>query len=172
MHTLESVRPGVQPGLSETVIHNMTSSLPFRFPKALVEMYRWHNGIQADFFPGFGFESLEKSLDIYQLLANEDDGRRFTDDAVHWFPIFRSSGADFYCVLCAVASLDDSEVLHDHNELGVSAAFVNLECMLQTLLECYSCGRFYVDNQGYPTIDVGQLKKVAANNNPGIKRWQ
>ena len=178
----------LQPGLAESDIDCLVGGLPFVLPLSVVDMYKWRNGtrnaVGMDFFPGYGFVPLSQAVEYYHALIGSST---WTD---HWFPVFRSGGADFFAVCCSDSASEDGQVVHDLNEIGAEAEFVSLEAMLRTLLRAYETEVYYVDEDGGLTfgvetyfqdgpfkgslehVDTSRFKEVARKFNPGLKCWQ
>lgn len=172
------------PGLSEKKFRELTAGLPFVFPRSVVDLYQWSEGLQPrsgignGFFPGYGMDSLPEMLEMYRELSTASDYPRFRSSGLQWFPIFRSGGTDFYGVCCTNSTTDDGEVVDDDNEgehrdcvTPPEVQFVSLEAMLRTLLRCYETGVYFVDEQGRLTVGVktyfddGPLKGCLKNVN-------
>ena len=136
------------PGISKKNVASATSGLPFAIPAALVELYIWRNGTQSaakplvDFFPGYAFEPIHDSIQIYSQLVE------FPDWQYDWMPIFRSGGADFYCAKCGPTALHDTPIVNVANELPPFEEFPSLVVMLQVLVACYNKKIFYLDKTG------------------------
>ena len=180
-------------GLSEDKIRQCSAGLPFVLPDSVIALYQWSEGsrVGGEFFPGFWMESLSDMIRIHDELSNHPDFRRFRCGDIRWFPIFRSSGADFYGVRCQNVRTLDGEIFSDDNEgehrLGMippPVEFVSLEAMLQTLLCAYDTGVYFVNNEGdldvgectcdeqgnLVSVDMSKFNEVARQFNPGLKR--
>jgi hypothetical protein len=187
------------PGASEERIREFTAGLPFVLPRSVIELYKWSEGstVGTELFPGFGMESLPLMIDMYNELSNASDFPRFRCGDIRWFPIFRSSGTDFYGVRCRDLVTDDGEVVNDDNEgehrdciTPPRVEFISLEAMFQTLLRAYETGVYYVDETGSLTygvatyfddgpfkgslkdVDISRFKEVARQFNPGLSCWE
>lgn len=187
------------PGLTEPEIRHWTAHLPFVLPDSVVELYKWsaglrpRSGVGNEFFPGFGMDSLPEMIGMYDELSGAPDFPRFHCGEMHWFPIFRSGGTDFYGVRCAKSVRVDGEVVYDDNEGehrdGITPPpleFIGLEAMLKTLLRAYETGVYYVNDRGQLKVgtasynkegqlidvDMSRFKEVARQFNPTLTRWE
>ena len=171
------------PGLTDEQIRIVAGGLPFVLPRSVIEFYEWSQGPRAgvgvEFFPGYGLESLPYMVEMYHELSNAPDFPRFRVGEMQWFPIFRSSGTDFYGVRCAVTATEDGPVVNDDNEgehrdcvTPPVVEFVSLEAMLRILLRCYETGVYYIDEHGRLEVgtatyfDQGPLKGSSQRRGP------
>lgn len=187
------------PGLSDKEIAKLVGNLPFSLPRSAVELYRWSGGLdpQSDmaneFFPGFEMSSLEEMVAFCTEVNASTDFPRFAATGSHWFPLFRSSGVDFYCILCGDHEEADREIVFDDNE-GLHRGdnslppveFSNLNAMLRTINRAYEQGAYYIDSNGalrvgkctyepngqLADVDTSEFDMIARTENPGVARWQ
>ena len=198
IHTADDLLPGA----SEQRIQELSSELPFPLPRSLVDLYKWSEGVPVEygkcsaFFPGYGFESFQYMIETYRDLSNASEFPRFRSGDLCWFPVFRSSGTDYYGISCTDAIADDAEIVNDDNEGahrdGVTpprVEFNSLEAMLKTLLRAYELGVYYVDDEGVlacgamtyfddgpykgslKEVDISRFKEIARQLNPGLECW-
>src|ERR1043166_3606040 len=110
------------PGMTEEQTRELTAALPFSLPQSVIDLYKWsaglprQYGIDDEFFPGYCFNSLPEMLSLYLELSTASDYPRFRAGELQWFPIFRSSGTDFFGVLCGTSVVEDAAVVEDSNE--------------------------------------------------------
>ena len=138
--------------------------------------YQWKGGTDVPagtplddvhFFPGFYFLSWADA--ITNLAAFKND-RRWNPK---WLPVFANGGGDFYAVdcekgsdsLCAVVGflLDEPQQDVEYQTLG---------SMLETILECYRRGAFYIDDHGYLEINDRLHAEIARAHNPNLPVWK
>jgi hypothetical protein len=191
------------PGLSERRIRELSAGLPFVLPRSVIDLYKWSEGVQPragignSFFPGYGMDAFTEMVAMYSELSSAPDFPRFRVAEMHWFPVFRSGGTDFYGVYCSSTPTDDGAVVDDDNEgehrdlvTPPVVEFVSLEAMLRTLLRCYETGVYYTNEDGglevgiatyfedgplngcLKDVDLSRFEEVARQFNPGVTRWQ
>ena len=176
----------LQPGITESLIQEIQASLPFVFPDAAVEMYKWRNGTEpvegSTLFPGWGFDTIAESVERYKILATPNDG--IWND--HWFPLFSSSDISSIGIVCDDQPSADGEIVTYEYMLGDEVEFESLEAMLKTVLKAFDTGVYYLDDQGLLevgestyddqgrliNVDMSKFNEIARHFNPGLKRYE
>jgi cell wall assembly regulator SMI1 len=129
---------GLQAGLPESVIDELTAELGIRLPSEARTWWQWHNGAAAhgplaahrELGPGFAFLSLDEAVALYRRMRAmfEDIWRAEGPETIDywwrpsWFPITERRGP----VRCDCAVPDDAPTpiywaySHDHDADGLT----------------------------------------------------
>lgn len=141
--------------------------LPYLFPVALRELYRWHNGSSRplELVPGFEFMPLEEALDEYRLQFEIDGGTEGWNPL--WFPIMSCDG-DSYCALLSRTRKTDSDVfLLSSEDTELTLAFSDIRSMLDVATEGFKSG-IYRFADGYIEAEDEEFGSLA-DQYSGIK---
>lgn len=161
----------LQPGLTDQQILRVQSRLPFQFPTAIMDMYKWHNGTKSEkgttFFPWWGFLPLSDAYDRYRMLSTPNDGHWPS----HWFPIFSASDISSIGVSCIDTQAEDCEIVCYEYTAGAQTEFSSLEGMLRTILEAYKAGVIFMGGDGELDQNDDGFAEIARRMNPEVKRW-
>jgi cell wall assembly regulator SMI1 len=191
LHTPKNMLPGP----TQDKISQLTAGLPFQLPQSAFELYQWSEGLRPktgvgnDFIPGYAMNSLTEMISMYQELSQAADYPRFHSGNLHWFPLLKSGGTDFYGICCAPGPTDDGQIVDDDNEgehrdnvTPPVISFAGLVPMLRTVAKCLETGVYYINKQGQLSVGIvtydkkGRLlnvdrsafRQVVAEFNPGL----
>lgn len=176
------------PGLSRDEVLHRTRDLPFVLPESAVQLYMWSEGVGAargldvELFPYNALEKLSNSVSMFEQLSRAPDFPRFRRDDKTWFPLFQSSGTDFFGITCNSDGADDAEIIDDYNVGEPRVAFIGLEAMLKTILDCYKSKVYSVGENGnlvvgeieenalgqIVNVDMTRFNQIARRHNPGL----
>jgi hypothetical protein len=142
----------------------------------VIAMYQWKGGTNVPagtplddvhFFPGFYWLSWEDAMTNLSVFKKDSRWKP------QWLPVFANGGGDFYAVdcekgsdsLCAVVGflLGEPEQDIEYETLG---------SMLETVLDCYRRGAFFVDDRGYLEINNQLHAEIARAHNPSVPLWK
>ncbi len=119
------------------------------------------------FFPGFIFLALDDAIDTYTSIS--EDYRWMPD----WFPVFGNGGGDFYAVICDPSSKDFGAVVgFIVGETEQPLEFESIYTMLETILDCFSGGVYYVSDQGFLEADDLSAVLIAKKHNPNLEIYR
>ena len=160
------------PGISERGIREVEAKLPFVFPDAIVEMYKWHNGTElvagTTFYPWWVFDTITESTERYKILIAPQNGIW----AETGFNIFSSSDISALLGLFVRTHQRSTERSSASNILGIMEwsslvwrRFFGL--YLQPMTTVPSSWRAHGELDEKPKA----FAKLARKFNPGITRW-
>ena len=165
-----TVAASLQSGLSYREIENKLSSLPFRLPQELYELYQWRNGSiriakNADFFEHYRFLPLEESLKILFDIIEKDSLLMGEIFPYSWFPIF-AFGDRYYGVIGSETAKKYSLIVYicDYEDIS----YTSLTGMMQTIAECYQTGVYYLNEKGFWETKREAEDIIIAKYNPGV----
>ena len=181
---MEKVEPdgsSLLPGLELCDIQKKTRSFPFPLPCEVQEVYQWRNGFSRSVSETLGFMSfftLEEAVSTYH-----DRIEQFRQDGIiwyrQWFPLFQSD-ASWLFVSCPKQQGASSPVFcYDfkaHNDMRPSALYCSLTSMMQTIVECWNIGAYYMAESrrrpGYFSMkhDPELFKEIHLRYNPNIEQ--
>lgn len=160
----------LQPGLTAQMV--TAQKVPFVLNADVVLLYTWRNGTRVSqeyilndhyFTPGYYLMSLDDALDAYNsLIAN-------TDWQKCWFPILTSGGGDYY----GVDHAQQGHVIHYIRGYPYHPVkYLSITTMMQTVSQCYECGAYSLDDNGFFKINTDAERKIARRLNPGLNYWR
>ena len=162
-------------GVPTTVSQGRFDGLHLPIPTELLEIYEWHDGIDATtgaplddlhLFPGFYLLSASDASTNY--LAFRED-RRWN---AAWLPVFANGGGDFYAVVCRDKHGDWGQVVHFRiDEVNHPSEFSSLNAFLGTIAAAYRTGVFFVDEHGYLEMADGAWIELASRMNQDMEYW-
>lgn len=165
-----TVAASLQSGLSYREIENKLSSLQFRLPQELYELYQWRNGSNriaknVYFFKYYRFLPLEESLKILFNIIEKDTLLMGEIFPYGWFPIF-AFGNEYYGVIGSEIAKKSSLIVYvcDYEDIS----YTSLTGMMQTIAECYQTGVYYLNEEGFGKTKQEAEDILIAKYNPGV----
>jgi cell wall assembly regulator SMI1 len=146
----------LKPGISQTEIEKVTTSLNLHLPQEIRELYFWANGDYVGgekAFAGLQFLSLQEASETYHKTLREAKKQAliFGRDASEtwwnqrWFPIFGMEEG-YYFIITSEEQTKASPVFcydyKDWDNLRPKYKYTNLLSMIQTIAECYETGAY------------------------------
>jgi hypothetical protein len=166
----------LQPGLSRNEVSQLEAALPFRVTEELRVLYQWRNGTDVTkgfmlgelwFFPGFYLPSLENAVRMFS------ERRKGVQWRKSWFPFLADDGGNFYVAPCQRKPVDQALVIaFEHGEPEQEVEFLNITAMMETFVDCYAQGAFFVADDGSFEMDDDAYERIARYHNPGVAVWQ
>lgn len=147
----QSAEKLLRPGISEKEISEKCDSLPFKLPASVFTLYEWRDGTQegkASFsqmsiWPWYYMLPLERAIESYSSLKSTRPWR------ADLFPIFKSSGGDYYGIACDKSQVDDGHILlYMHGDTKLRTKTTGLKQFLEFTLACFEKGAFVVTPDG------------------------
>lgn len=174
----------LQSGLSEEEIDEKLETIPFKLPLEIHELYRWQNGSKlaggasnlVNFFPHYVFLPLETAVRQYhELVEDLGEGDQWDEEfpetgswKTHWFPIFFFD-SQVYFASCSTELIATTPIWNYYSMYpGPELCYDSLTAMLQTLLECYQTGAYYLNEQGTLVEDEHKSAPILRKYNPGL----
>jgi len=168
-------------GLNRNEIEAKIKLLNLSFPEEAYTFYKYKNGInlemaQKEFIeiwivPLGTIISLENAINRYSNLAGKIQGWKKS-----MFPIFESTGGDFYLLDCEKDSPNYGFVYYYlptnvDFEFSISA-FDSLGCFLETITACWKKGIFFYNSEGFFEYDFKNYIGVASLKNKNSEYWK
>lgn len=158
----------------------MISNYKFSFLKDFVDFYLWKRGHKSSFFKEESFEyeltSFGNFFDIEPLLSlfmMERISKTLPYDNKYLAFFFNSCG-DRVVIDLKEKSKTFGKLFVFAPSITLSSKpmqiFDSIECMVDTLIECYQKGAYKIDN-GKLVIDFDLESEIAQKNNPDSKFW-
>lgn len=178
-HNQEASLYALQPGLSSNEITRITEPiLPLQLTTEAYELYMWRNGVRpgsafkdSQVFLHYEFLSLEEALTITQMIW--EIGERSHMYLMEWehqplFIIFENNG-EYLATPLSEKKFDVSPIVLI-SKIGevCGLQFLSLTRMIQTILEACESGAFYMDNEGWISINENKWQALHEKLNPGI----
>lgn len=157
-----------KPGVSLDVLEQ---SFGTSVPPEVASWFGWCNGVayhpnqtqdDAALVPGY------EPLSVEEAVAIKEEYPEDSTLGARWFPILSTGGGDFYAVV-------EDRTKNRVNVVSVVVgeatrlAFNSVEQMLETFIECFRSGVFYVDVDGFLQADDErwlELEEQASRNIP------
>jgi hypothetical protein len=147
---LEKNRPEIlsflQPGISEAGLEQAEETMRQSIHPEMVELYRWHDGLANDqeLFPGFGFWSLEESIQTNQELTRQYQAKGMSLFMAHernWLTLFPDPAGDGY-YYDPSQNYETRGVFYNFRETGYYRYFPSIKNLLKAIVECYQSGAY------------------------------
>jgi hypothetical protein len=166
----------LQPALTSAEIAQREAGLPFALTEEVRSLYRWRNGTRAQpgdilgdlwFFPGYYLLSLDEAIQVFHERKLAPQWRK------GWFPLFADGAGDFFIVPCERRGVDAKPVIgFIHGEPQQDVEYLDVTTMIETLLEAYDRGAFFLDCDGSLEVDDDAYARIARQHNPGVAEWE
>lgn len=170
-------------GLIEFEIESRFKEIGLAFPKDLLQLYMWKNGIdksKVELYPQIDpslfmlgrFYSLDENLEYYRYYVTSNYWSK------NLFPIFSAGNSEFFLINCDEQSAEEFGKLYyysttDYLALEPITVFDSLKNLIQDITECYRKGIFVYDSENnnlIVTSSEGEIKIHLANN-PESAYW-
>jgi hypothetical protein len=141
---------------SDQKVLEMTSALPFAIPDSVVSLYAWKDGTQEGqapynqmwVWPWYYMLPLERAIESYSSLSKIRPWKS------NLFPLFKSSGGDYFGVACQKDRTDDGEVfLYMQGDPKLRPKCSSLSKFLQFTLACFERNAFFTANGNFDMND-------------------
>ncbi|MFN0202145.1 MAG: SMI1/KNR4 family protein [Bacteroidia bacterium] len=153
-------------GLTKEEVLAQCEQVNFPVCEEIIALYQWKNGTNiigsynlglymrdADIFPHFHFNSLEKALEIWRSEFVPEVATQYLNGIadpwqVTWLPIFSDDGDGHY-----VLDTEGKRIIHIDENWHTELKYNNLEEMLQHIVSKYENKRYLIDhaNEGFLT---------------------
>jgi hypothetical protein len=174
-----------QPGISRRTVDDILekNDIELDLPDEVYSLYQWRNGLNEDkvrskamgevgLFTLAVFNSLSNSIKTYQ----DPDVQKYSPSK-GLFPLFESSGGDFYFIdtdkksdtykMIIFYSFANPYILHG------ASIFDSLDTCLVTVVECYRKKAYYYI-QGLPDLEINPKLEMSIweKNNPNSEYYK
>ena len=162
----------LRPGLSREQIRQELKDLPLAIPEEMYSLYGWHNGQEptgkeAELIPAYTFLSLREAVNTYREMRSLGD-ESWPDN---YFPILSFEGS-FYVVLCGGDKPDKPGSVLDillESLDSPSTAYPSIASFMQEIAEYFDSGAYYMDAEGYLTVNRDKLIPVFKKYHPALR---
>lgn len=153
---------------------SLATSLPFKVPSELEQLYRWRDGVAAhtgdlltdlQVFPGFYLLPMQEAVRIYHERENAPQWES------GWFAFAADGAGDFYILPCNVPQ-PANVIGFIHGEPEQVVEYLSIHAMTQTLVTAYQQGAIFIDPLGDLEFDDDAYQLIARKHNPGIDVWR
>jgi hypothetical protein len=168
------VKAHMYPGLRPTDIAALVKPLPFKLPPEVIDFYLWQNGVRLEgqtceigMFPRLYFPSLARCVETTQILVSTVD-RPLSQWKKSWYSLCEDFAGEYY----ALNSDRQEEVFGRVFAVGTLhnpfPAFWSFQTMVQSVLECYKAGAYYLDRKGFLREDLEKCHGIYRALNRGL----
>ncbi len=143
----------MHPAASENEIEKSINELPFDLPPNIVDLYRWRDGVRLNeqdcefrMFPKFMFRPINIAVETTLTLvgAAADPELQWRDS---WYGLATDLMGDYFAVETARGE-NYGRIFSVQQTHDPFPAFWSFITMLQSILECYKAGAYFIDDSG------------------------
>jgi hypothetical protein len=147
----------IAPPISDEKFRWLAGRLPFKIPRMIENLYRWHDGIEQ-FIPGYDLLPLSDAIAEYErliALGEELQDKEFFDKS--FFPILYADKS--YFIIDCDPNYEES-IYYLVFEVGdMQERYENLEQMLRIVVDAYLSRAYYVED-GSLVKNLVLLRKI------------
>jgi hypothetical protein len=140
--TLEYVESLKAP-IEESELVELLRNLPLRLPDYIIDLYRWHNGID-EFMPGFALLPLHEAISEYTdlvYIAKDVGNPDFYKST--YFPVIQHQDT-YYVVDCGSSTGNVYLMYLEDGDKGVKQ-YESLDQMFSVIVDAYISRAFYLE---------------------------
>lgn len=157
------------PPLKRETITEKLKAFPYSVPKALINLYRWHNGLadNAPLFREYTLYPLEEALEEYALACEESEldeaGQPVWKDS--WLPIMGFMG-EHLAIDCDPKALRSGHIWYKAPGEEAYPWYDSLEQMFLTLKSGFEQGAYFFDEDEILSEDWEAANRIREQLNP------
>jgi hypothetical protein len=142
------------PGITLDRAAKVAKDLQFDLPNEIIELYLWKNGVRLEgqscenrMIPRFYVRPLEQCVHTTKILISgiHEPNSQWR---AKWFSVFEDLAGDYLAINCKAGDIDYGKIFSVEELVEPFPAFLSLEVMLYSVLECYRSGAYFIDEDG------------------------
>lgn len=157
------------PPLKREAIEKKLSRFPYPVPTALINLYRWHNGLtdNAPLFREYTIYPLEEALEEHALACEESPLDENGEPEWHggWLPIMGFMG-EHLAIDCDPEALRPGQIWFKAPHDSAYPWYDSLEQLLLTLRTCFEQGAYFFDEDEILSEDWEAANRIREQLNP------